>query len=133
MTRERTTLTFEDPPEGFVVADSTVTTGNTQVGVDAATDQLVSYEANSTGTLPGFPNVANLEPTDPTINRERDTAAFVNSDRDTLYIATEATQAYEIATGSELTAPSLDVHGWVFTVTEATRSLHPTPTAMIRS
>ena len=118
MTRERTTLTFEDPPDGFVAADSTVTPGNTQVGVDADTDQLVSYEANSTGTLPGFPNVANLEPTDPTINRERDTAAFVNSDRDTLYIATDATQAYEIATGAELTAPSLDVHGWVFTVTD---------------
>lgn len=117
ITRERTTLSFDDPPEGFVAADSSVTTGNTQVGIDPQTDQLVSFEANSIGTLPGFPNVANLEPADPTINRERDTAAFVNADRDTLYIANDSTQAYEIATGTDLTAPSLDVHDWVYTVT----------------
>ena len=118
VTRERTRLTFDDPPDGFVPADSSVTTGNTQIGVDPQTDQLVSYEANSTGTLPGFPNVANLTPTDPTMNRERDTAAFVNEERDTLYVANDATQAYEVATGTDLTAPSLDVHDWVFTVTE---------------
>lgn len=120
VTRERATVGFDDPPEGFVPADNTVTTGNTQVGVDPATDQLVSYEANSTGALPGFPNVANLEPTDPTIDRERETAAFVNGDRDTLYVATDATQAYEVATGTDLIAPSLDVHDWVFTVTDGT-------------
>ena len=118
VTRERTRLTFDDPPDGFVPADSSVTTGNTQIGVDPQTDQLVSYEANSTGALPGFPNVANLTPTDPTMNRERDTAAFVNEERDTLYVANDATQAYEVATGTDLTAPSLDVHDWVFTVTD---------------
>lgn len=118
ITRERTSLNLDDAPDGFVPADSSVTTGNTQVGVDPKTDQLVSYEANSTGSLPGFPNVANLEPADPTINRERDTAAFVNEDRDTLYVANDATQAYEVATGADLTAPTLDVHDWVYTVTD---------------
>ena len=118
MTRERAMLDFDDPPEGFVPADTTVTTGNTQVGIDPETNQLVSYEANSIGTLPGFPNVANLEPIDPTINRERDTATFLNSDRDTLYVANNTTQAFEIATGTDLIAPTMDVHDWVFTVTD---------------
>jgi len=118
VTRERSTISFDDPPEGFEPADSTVSTGNTQIGVDPETDQLVSYEANSTSPLSGFPNVANLEPTSPTINRARDTAAFLNSDRDTLYVANDTGQSYEIATGTELVDPSLDVHGWVFTVTD---------------
>ena len=118
MTRERSILDFDNPPDGFVPADTTVTTGNTQVGIDPETDQLVSYEANSTGTLPGFPNVANLEPLDPTINRERDTATFLNADRDTLYVANSTTQAFEIATGTDLIAPTMDVHDWVFTVTD---------------
>lgn len=118
MTRERSTLDFDEPPSGFVPAQTTVTTGNSQIGVDPETNQLVSYEANSTANLPGFPNVANLKPTDPTINRERDVAAFLNADRDTLYIANSSSQAFEIATGSDLIAPSMDVHGWVFTVTE---------------
>lgn len=68
--------------------------------------------------MPGFPNVANLTPTAPTINRERDTAAFVNDERDTLYIANDSGQAYEIATGTDLIDPSLDVHNWVYTVTD---------------
>lgn len=118
VTRQRADLTLSDLPEGFEPADSTVTTGNTQVGIDPDTGELVSYEANNTGPMPGFPNVANLTPTAPTINRERDTAAFVNDDRDTLYIANDSGQAYEIATGTDLIDPSLDVHNWVYTVTD---------------
>lgn len=117
MTRERSVVDLDDPPEEFTPADSTVTAGNTQVGIHPDTQQLVAYEANSTTTMNGFPNVANLEPVDPTMNRERDTAAFVNADRDTLYAANDATQSYEIATGTDLIAPSMDVHDWVFSVT----------------
>ena len=118
MTRERSTLDFSNPPAGFAPADTTVTPGNSQVGVHPQTNQLVSFEAGSITPLQGFPNVANLEPTEPTINRERDTAAFLNADRDTLYVANNSTQAFEIATGTNLIAPSMDVHGWVFTVTD---------------
>lgn len=118
MTRERAVLDLEDPPENFVPADSTVTTGNTQVGIHPETNQLVAYEADSTTTMDGFPNVANLEPTDPAINRQRDTAAFLNADRDTLYVANDSTQSYEIATGTDLISPSIDVHDWVFTATD---------------
>lgn len=118
MTRERAMLDFEDPPADFVPAQTSVTTGNSQVGIHPETNQLVSYEANSINTLPGFPNVANLDPTEPTINRQRDIAAFLNADRDTVYVANDSTEAFEIATGTDLIAPSMDVHGWVFTVTE---------------
>lgn len=118
MTRERAVVDLEDVPAEFEPADSTITTGDTQVGIHPETRQLVAYEANATTTMEGFPNVANLEPADPTMNRERDTAAFVNADRDTLYAANDATQSYEIATGTDLTAPSMDVHDWVFTVTD---------------
>lgn len=118
MTRERASINLGEPPEGFVPADNSVTTGNTQIGVHPETNQLVAYEANSTNTLDGFPNVANLEPIEPTMNRERDTAAFLNADRDTLYVANESTQSYEIATGTDLIAPSMDVHDWVFTATD---------------
>lgn len=118
MTRERAVLDLEDPPNDFVPADSTVTPGNTQIGVHPDTNQLVAYEANAMSTLNGFPNVANLEPLEPTMNRERDTAAFLNADRDTLYVANDSTQTYEIATGTDLIAPSMDVHDWVFTATE---------------
>lgn len=118
MTAERATIDVQDPPEEFQPADSTVTTGNTQVGVHPETDDLVAYEANSTSTLDGFPNVADREPTAPTINRQRDTAAFINSDRDTLYVANDQTEVYEIATGTDLTDPSMDVHDWVYAVTD---------------
>lgn len=118
MTRERASLEFDDPPEGFVAADTTATTGDTQIGIHPETNQLVSYQADSSGPLPGFPNVANLDPIEPTMNRERDTAAFLNSDRDTMYVANNTTQAFEIATGKDLIAPSMDVHDWVFTVTD---------------
>lgn len=118
MTRERSILNFDSPPAAFTPADTTVTTGNSQVGIHPQTNQLVSFEAGSISTLEGFPDVANLEPIEPTINRERDTAAFLDADRDTLYVANNSTQAFEIATGTELIAPSMDVHGWVFTVTD---------------
>lgn len=119
MTRERSVIDLDEAPDEFTPADSTVTTGNTQVGIHPETQQLVAYEANSTTTMDGFPNVANLEPADPTMNRQRDTAAFVNADRDTLYAANDATQSYEIATGTDLIAPSMDVHDWVFSVTDS--------------
>src|SRR5699024_7848827 len=99
MTRERSMIDLDEAPAEFTPADSTVTTGNTQIGVHSETQQLVAYEANSTSTMDGFPNVANLEPADPTMNRQRNTAAFLNADRDTLYAANDATQSYEIATG----------------------------------
>lgn len=118
MTNQRSIVDLEDSPADFEPADSTVTTGDTQIGVHPETQQLVAYEANSMSTMDGFPNVANLEPTDPTMNRERDTAAFLNVDRDTVYVATDATQSYEIATGTDLIAPSMDVHDWVFTATD---------------
>src|SRR5690625_954663 len=118
MTRERASLEFDDPPEGFVAADTTATTGDTQIGIHPETNQLVSYQADSSGPLPGFPDVASLDPIEPTMNRERDTAAFLNSDRDTMYVANNTTQAFEIATGKDLIAPSMDVHDWVFTVTD---------------
>lgn len=118
LSQERATLDFSSPPTGFIPADATVTTGNTQVGVNPETDQLVSYEANTMRPLSGYPNVANLQPTDPTTNRERDHVAFLNPERDTLYIANNDTEAFEIATGQDLTAPSMDVHEWVFTVTD---------------
>src|SRR5699024_2569274 len=118
MTRERSTLELDEPPRGFVPAQTTVTTGNFQVWVDPETNQLVSYEANDVSALPGFPNIANLEPLDPTFDRDRDTVAFLNADRDTMYVANSSSEAFEIATGTDLIAPSMDVHGWVFTVTE---------------
>lgn len=118
MTRERSMIDLDEAPAEFTPADSTVTTGNTQIGVHSETQQLVAYEANSTSTMDGFPNVANLEPADPTMNRQRNTAAFLNADRDTLYAANDATQSYEIATGTDLIAPSMDVHDWVFSVTD---------------
>lgn len=121
MTRERSVIDLDEAPAEFTPADSTVTTGNTQIGVHPETQQLVAYEANSTSTMDGFPNVANLEPTDPTMNRQRDTAAFVDADRETLYAANDATQSYEIATGSDLIAPSMDVHDWVFSATDGNK------------
>src|SRR5699024_5690036 len=62
MTRERSSLEFDEPPRGFVPASTSVTTGNSQVGIHPETRQLVSYEASTMSALPGFPNVANLEP-----------------------------------------------------------------------
>ncbi|HIW47532.1 MAG TPA: hypothetical protein H9884_11620 [Candidatus Yaniella excrementigallinarum] len=118
MTEERSVLELDEPPQDFVSVDSTVTTGNTQVGIDPDSDQLVAYEANSMSPLSGFPNVSNLEPLDPTMNRKRTAAAFVNADRDTLYVANDSPQTYEIATGTELIAPSIDVHDWVYTATD---------------
>ena len=118
MTRERASLEFDEPPSGFAPVSTSVTTGNSQIGIHPETGQLVSYEANTMAALPGFPNVANLEPIEPTINRDRDTAAFLNADRDTLYVTNNSGAAFEIATGTDLISPSMDVHGWVYTVTE---------------
>lgn len=118
MTRERSSLEFDEPPRGFVPASTSVTTGNSQVGIHPETRQLVSYEASTMSALPGFPNVANLEPIEPTINRDRDVAAFLNADRDTMYVANNTSEAFEVATGTDLIAPTMDVHGWVYTVTD---------------
>lgn len=118
MTRERASIEFDDPPSGFVPAATSVTTGNSQVGIHPETNQLVTYEANTMSALPGFPNVAALEPTEPTINRDGDVAAFVNADRNMLYVANDSSAAFEIATGTELIGPTMDIHGWVYTVTE---------------
>jgi len=96
--------------------------GSVQVGVDTATGELVYVQGTSVTPVGGAPDVAALDPVRPTMSGDRSRFAFVTRDRTAVHVAGTDGSVREVLHGAGLTAPSLDVLGWVWAADGATTS-----------
>lgn len=87
-----------------------------QVGVDPVLGGLAFFQGLSVTPVGGVPDVADLEPVDPAVSRDRTRFAFLTQERTALYVASSAGGLQEALRGARLTAPSLDALGWAWTV-----------------
>lgn len=90
--------------------------GSVQVGVDPVEGGLVFFQGLTTTAIGGLPDVVPLGPVDPAMTRDRTRFAFLDAARTDLYVARTDGSLDTVMTGTALTAPSVDVQGWAWTV-----------------
>lgn len=88
--------------------------GSTQVAVDDG--ELVYFEGTSVLPIGGVPELGDVTPREPTMNLDGTRFAFLNANGTLLYEATNENYLGQIYQGTDLTAPSLDSDGWIWTV-----------------
>ena len=100
------------PPAALTEASA----GTVQVGVDPATDDLVLFQGLAVSPVGGVPDVSDLRPVEPTMDRDRTRFAFLDPSRTALHLAIADGGRSAVLQGSALTSPSMDTHGWAWTV-----------------
>lgn len=115
MRTENNRLSWQSEDSDFNEIDSDTSVGSTQIGIDRESGQLVHYEG-SVSEIEGLADVSYLNPQRPTMNTDADTFAFLNGEGDTMHIANQNGGLDLLATGNDLTAPSMDTANWVWTV-----------------
>lgn len=114
MTMGQNPVDLGEEDENFESVSTSPSVGTLQVAV-GENDQLVYYEGAAVLPIAGAPDVAFLEPADPTMSLDNSQLVFLNGDRDGLYWATTEGQLDRVHDGESLTAPSLDHTGWAWT------------------
>ncbi|MDO4239972.1 LpqB family beta-propeller domain-containing protein [Micrococcus sp.] len=104
-------------------AETKASAGTVQVGVDPETRELVLFQGLAVSPVGGVPDVSDLAPVDPAMDRERTRFAFLDPSRTALRVATADGTRATVLQGSALTAPSLDTHGWTWTVDRGAGSI----------
>ncbi|MDY6055893.1 LpqB family beta-propeller domain-containing protein [Micrococcus sp.] len=90
--------------------------GSMQVGVDPATGQLVQFQDLTVTPVGGLPDLGAVRPVDPAMTVDRTGFAFLDPGRRRLQVARTDGSLRTALTGTDLTGPSVDPHGWVWTV-----------------
>ncbi|HRO30280.1 LpqB family beta-propeller domain-containing protein [Citricoccus sp.] len=104
-------------PDGFVTARVNPSVGSTQVAV--ADGQLVYYEGDAAVPVGGLRTDAGEPPALPAMSLDGTRFAFLNPDRDQMRTADTDGSQRLVLQGSDLTRPSFDLSGWVWTVDHA--------------
>ncbi|MDO5634208.1 MAG: LpqB family beta-propeller domain-containing protein [Micrococcus sp.] len=92
------------------------TSGSVQVAVDTATQNLVFFQGLTVSTVGGLPDVGQLNPVAPTMNRARTEFAFLTQDGRSLYTASTDGGLQRVVDGVNLSEPSIDGLDWLWTV-----------------
>lgn len=98
----------------FVAAKVNPSVPNTQIAISRK--ELVYYQGNGVVRVGGVPDVSGFGPRDPAMAPGGNRYAFLNANRTKLVTIDEAGQPQVAATGRALLAPSIDTHGWTWTV-----------------
>lgn len=104
-------------PDGFVTARVNPSVGSTQVAV--ADGQLVYYEGDAAVPVGGLRIDAGEPPALPAMSLDGTRFAFLNPDRDQMRTADTDGSQRLVLQGRDLTRPSFDLSGWVWTVDHA--------------
>lgn len=88
--------------------------GSTQIAVSG--DQLVYYQASSAVAIGGLPDTSGFAPVDPAMSMDGRDFAFLDGDRQRLVTADTDGALQVIFQGVDLTRPSMDSSGWIWTV-----------------
>ncbi|MET1034889.1 MAG: LpqB family beta-propeller domain-containing protein [Arthrobacter sp.] len=126
MTVEQRPVSLGNTSPDFVEAVVDPSVPNTQIAV--ADDVLVYYQGNGVVRVAGVEDIAAQGPRDPAMAPGGNRYAFLNRDRTRLFTVDETGDARSALRGSTLLAPSIDIHGWTWTVdpTEGTH-VHAVP------
>lgn len=114
MTMGQNPVDLGEEAEEFESVSTSASVGSLQVGI-GENNQLVYYEGAAVTPIAGAPDVAFLEPVDPTMSLDHDQLVFLNGERDGMYWATTEGQLDRVHDGESLIAPSLDHTGWAWT------------------
>jgi hypothetical protein len=104
-------------PDGFVAARVNPSVGSTQVAV--ADGQLVYYEGDAAVPVGGLRIDAGEPPALPAMSLDGTRFAFLNPERDQMRTADTDGFQRLVLQGRDLTRPSFDLSGWVWTVDHA--------------
>jgi hypothetical protein len=98
----------------FVDAVVNPSVPDTQVAV--ANGELVYYQGNGVQAVAGVVDISAHEPRDPAMSPGGNRFAFLSGDRSKLVTVDEDGSARIGAVGERLLPPSMDIHGWTWTV-----------------
>ncbi len=102
------------------LAEQDPTVGSTQIAIN--NKSLVYFEGREPVPIGGMPNVRHTNPRYPAMDVRGTVYAFLNEGRTQLYTVNESKGLSAALTGSELSWPSIDNSGWVWTVDNAGRT-----------
>ncbi|PXA80834.1 hypothetical protein DCC26_03420 [Auritidibacter sp. NML120779] len=108
-----------EPDPQFRETPTTYSVGARQIAINHDTNQLVYYQGSNITEIPGVADVSSLGPHEPTMNVEGNRFVFLNEDSTQMVGATNGSAVQELASGTDLLAPSLDNRGWAWTVSSA--------------
>ena len=121
-TVEEVDITIEHDPLGVQGSrerapevETELVNDSVQVGVSKDDSSLMFFQGLTVTPVGGLPEVSELAPVDPTMNRSRTDFAFLTEDRDELYVATTEGTLERTVEGESLTSPSIDGLDWVWT------------------
>ncbi|MGJ9402321.1 LpqB family beta-propeller domain-containing protein [Arthrobacter sp. KK5.5] len=120
MTVGQRAVSLGDTSPDFVNAVVNPAVPDTQVAV--ADKQLVYYQGNGVQAVVGVGDISSHDPRDPAMSPGGNRFAFLNGDRSRLFTVGEGGAVRRGASGKSLLAPSIDIHGWTWTVDPTDRT-----------
>ncbi|MCG2622735.1 LpqB family beta-propeller domain-containing protein [Arthrobacter sp. I2-34] len=102
-----------NPDPAFKAAVRNPAVGSTQIAL--LNDELVYYEGSRPQRPDGLPSVAAYSPRDPAMSLDQRHIALLNGQRTRMLVIGADRTLREAASGSALTAPSVDPFGWAWT------------------
>ncbi|WP_372697914.1 LpqB family beta-propeller domain-containing protein [Arthrobacter sp. JSM 101049] len=100
--------------DGFTKAIVEASVPNTQIAI--ADKTLVFYQGNGVVPVGGIEDISGYDPRDPAMAPSDNRYAFLNGKRTRMITVDESGVARVAVTGKNLLQPSIDVHGWTWTV-----------------
>ncbi|MGP5396988.1 LpqB family beta-propeller domain-containing protein [Arthrobacter rhombi] len=114
MTVAQRAVSLGSVAEGFTKAIVDASVPNTQIAI--ANKSLVFYQGNGVVRVGGVQDISAYRPRDPAMSPADNRFAFLNGKRTQLFTVDESGVAHEATSGQNLLRPSIDVHGWTWTV-----------------
>ncbi|MBM6621020.1 GerMN domain-containing protein [Micrococcaceae bacterium RIT802] len=114
MTVGQRAVSLGNVAEGFEKAIVDASVPNTQIAI--AKEALVFYQGNGVVPVGGVQDISAYNPRDPAMAPADNRYAFLNGDRTKMVTVNEAGVARVAVTGENLLRPSIDIHGWTWTV-----------------
>ncbi|WP_394253266.1 LpqB family beta-propeller domain-containing protein [Arthrobacter pityocampae] len=101
------------PAPDLIVPELTPDVGGEQVAV--AEGELVRVRNGAVTDIDGLDPVGELDPRDPATSVSGSAYAFLDADRENLYVTAPGSEARAVVGGRNLTKPSFDPENWVWT------------------
>ncbi|WP_417218901.1 LpqB family beta-propeller domain-containing protein [Arthrobacter sp.] len=114
MTVGQRAVSLGNEAQGFDKAIVDASVPNTQIAI--ANQTLVFYQGNGVVPVGGIQDISAFKPRDPAMAPADNRFAFLNGDRTKMITVNESGAARVAATGTDLLPPSIDIHGWTWTV-----------------
>lgn len=114
MTVGQRAVSLGNAAEGYEKAIVDASVPNTQIAIDKKA--LVFYQGNGVVPVGGVQDISAYDPRDPAMAPADNRYAFLNGSRTKMITVNEAGVPRVAVTGKDLLPPSIDIHGWTWTV-----------------